>query len=286
MPPNVSSGQSFTPSTTVEEDTGAFNNDSELYGGSQFDGQPREPTPVAVANRTILTQVDCARLANDRPPHARRRVVKQKAGISVTRLKGCDIRGITAADTTRTILEQTIDDRLATMVDKMQTLPDSSRQNEIRSEINLISSFKQSLGEKLLDLQDANDVLTDNLKKRRIFKRGNAELRRDILALQNDRQEIALEQDDVQADFESRKVRLDFKMNLSANMSDIEAAIQNGRMRAEQQGREDEGPDISMSMLLETVSRDVGSNGGVSLAKVKSFNSRMQNAANWLESGV
>nr|GFD56058.1 hypothetical protein [Tanacetum cinerariifolium] len=92
-------------------------------------------------------------------------------------------RGITVADTTRTLLEEAIDHRLSRMLEKMQTSSDSTRRKEMRSEVNLMLSFKESLSEKLLDLQDANDVLTTNLKKMRIFKRENAELRKDILAL-------------------------------------------------------------------------------------------------------
>lgn len=198
-------------------------------------------------------------------------------------MKGYGVRGITVADTTRTILEEAIDHRLNRMLEKAQILSDPARRKEMRSEVNLALSFKESLNEKLLDLQDANDVLTTNLKKRRIFKRDNAELRKDILALQNGRQDIALEHDDVQSEFDSEKARVESKNTLSMNMFDIETAIQNGRTKARQEGREDEGPDIPLSMLLEMVGRNVGSTGGGLLANVKSFNSTLERAAGWLE---
>lgn len=246
------------------------------------DEQAREPTPRPIAKRTLSKQVQSTKPPNDKP-RKRQKSLGPKLAISVMRMKGHGVRGITMADTTRTILEEAIDHRLSRMLEKMQTSSDSARRKEMRSEVNLALSFKESLNEKLLDLQDANDVLTTNLKKMRIFKRVNAELRKDILALQNSRQEIALEHDDVQAKFEGEKVRVESRNTLSTNMFDIETAIQDGRKRAKQERREGEGPNIPLSMLLETVSRDVGSIGGGLLANMKSFNSTLERAAGWLE---
>ncbi|KAJ4413244.1 hypothetical protein N0V91_000218 [Didymella pomorum] len=266
----------------VEEEVEAYD-ESEAYEEQLEPDEPvRGPTPRPTAKRTS-NQDQRAKPSSDKPPRIRQKALGSKLSISVMRMKGYGVRGITVADTTRTILEETIDHRLSRMLEKMQTASDSSTRKELRSEVNLALSFKESLNEKLLDLQDANDVLTTNLKKLRVFKRDNAELRKDILALQNSRQEIALEHDDVQADYEGEKARVESKSTLSSNMFDIEAAIQNGRKRARQEGREEEGPDMPLSMLLETLSRDVGSIGGGLLANVKSFNSTLERAAGWLE---
>jgi hypothetical protein len=199
------------------------------------------------------------------------------------RIKGSTVRGITVADTTRTILEETIGHRLTRMAEKMQTSKDSARRKELRSEINMSLSFQESLNEKLLDLQDANDVLSTNFKKMKLFRRDNAELRKDILSLQNSRQEIALEHDDVQAEYDAEKAKVDARNKLSEDMFEIEAAVQVGRRKAQEEGREDEGPEIPLSMLLGMVGRDVGSFGGGLLANVKSFNSTLERAAGWLE---
>jgi hypothetical protein len=180
-------------------------------------------------------------------------------------------------------LEEAIDGRLTKMIEKMQTTQDSARRKELRSDINTSLSFKESLNEKLMDLQDANDVLTTNLKKMKLFKRDNAGLRKEILALQNNRQEVALEHDDVQADFEAEKARVEERNTLSANIFDIEAAIQNGRKKARKEGRENEGPELPLSMLLEMVGRDIGSFGGGLLTRVKGFNGALERAAGWLE---
>jgi len=217
------------------------------------------------------------------PPRKRQKFLGPKHAISVMRIKGSAVRGITVADTTRTVLEETINHRLNRMAESLQTSQDSDRRKELRSEINLSLSFKESLNEKLLDLQDANDVLSANFKKIKLFKRDNTELRKEILGLQNSRQEIAIEHDYVQAHFDAEKAKVDARNTLSDNMFDIEAAIKNGREQARKQGRENEGPEIPLSMLLETVGKDVGSRGGGLLANVKSFNGLLEKAAGWLE---
>ncbi|KAJ4373941.1 hypothetical protein N0V83_002680 [Neocucurbitaria cava] len=241
------------------------------------------PTPRPDARRQSPKKAKHAEPSLEKSQRKRQKVSGPKHAISVMRIKGSTVRGITVADTTRTILEETIDHRLNRIAEKMQTSSDSAQRKDMRSEINLSLSFKESLNEKLLDLQDANDVLSINFKKLKLFKGDNAELRKEILTLQNNRQEIALEHDDIQAEFEAEKARVEERNMLSANMFDIEAAIHNGREKARKEGREDEGPEIQLSMLLETVGRGVGSSGGGLLGNVKGFNGLLERAAGWLE---
>lgn len=267
-----------TRESPVSDDESEFNEED-----TEPDQEAQEPSPVLAKKRTSPKQAQRSKPPSDKPPRKRQKSLGPKLAISVLRMKGYGVRGITMADTTRTILEEAIDHRLSRMLEKMQTSQDSSHRKELRSEVNLVLSFKESLSEKLLDLQDANDVLTTNLKKQKIFKRENVELRKDILALQNSRQEIALEHDDVQAAFEAEKAKVEARNTLSANMFEIEAAIENGRKKARQEKREHEGPDMPLSMLLETVGRGVGSLGSGLLTNVKSFNGALERAAGWLE---
>lgn len=245
-----------------------------------------EPTPVSATKRPSPKRKQPPKPSTEHAPRKRHKFLGPKHAISVMRIKGSTVRGITAADTTRTILGETIDHRLTRMAEKMQTSKDSARRKELRSEINLSLSFQESLNEKLLDLQDANDILSTNFKKMKLFKRDNAELRKDILALQNSRQEIALEHDNVQAEYDAEKAVVDARNKLSEDMFDIGAAIQNGRRKARKEGRENEGPEIPLSMLLGMVGRDVGSVGGGLLANVKSLNNALERAAGWLEGRV
>jgi hypothetical protein len=221
--------------------------------------------------------------SNGDPPRKRQKFGGPKHPISVMRIKGSTVRGVTVADTTRTILEQTIDHRVGRMVEKLQRAQDSSRRKQIRNEVNLVLAFKESLNEKLLDLQDANDTLSAGFQKRKLFKSKNIGRRKKILALQNSRQEIALELDDEQAEFDADKEKKEAETKLSTNMFEIQAAIQSGRERARQLGREDEGPNVPLSMFLETVGRSVGSVGGGLLIGMREFNNGLERAAGWLE---
>jgi hypothetical protein len=242
-----------------------------------------EPTARPIPKRPSPKKTQRAKPSTEKPPRKRQRFLGPKHAISVMRIKGSAVRGITVADTTRTILEETIDHRLSRMVEKLQSSRDSDRRKELRSGINLSLSFKESLNEKLLDLQDANDVLSTNFKKTKLFRRDNVGLRKEILGLQNSRQEIAIEQDDVQTEYDAEKAKVDARNTLSDNMFEIEAAIKSGRDKARREGREDEGPEIPLRMLLETVGKDVGSLGGGLLANVKGFNRVLERAAGWLE---
>jgi hypothetical protein len=256
--------------------------ESEEYEEPEPEDEPTPPSRT-VAQRPSPKRAQHIKPSSEKPPRKRHRFLGPKHTISVMRIKGSTVRGITVADTTRTILEETIDHSLNRMAEKLQASQDSTRRKELRGMLNMSLSFKESLNEKLLDLQDANDVLSTNFKKMKLFKRDNAELRKDILRLQNNRQDIALEQDDVQAHYDSEKARVDARNKLSEDMFSIEAAIQNGRKKARTEGREDEGPQIPLSMMLGMVGQDVGSSGGGLLSNVKIFNGALERAAGWLE---
>ncbi|KAH5045503.1 hypothetical protein HBI75_013270 [Parastagonospora nodorum] len=246
--------------------------------------ESEEPEPIPrITKRQSPKGAQHVKPSTEKPPRKRHRFLGPKHAISVMRIKGSSVRGITVADTTRTILEENIDHRLNRMAEKLQTSTDSARRKELRGELNMSLSFKESLNEKLLDLQDANDVLSTNFKKMKLFRRDNAELRKDILAFQNNRQQIALEHDDVQARYDAEKAKADARNKLSEDMFSIEAAIQNGRKKARKEGRENEGPEVPLSMLLGMVGDNVGSSGGGLLGNVKFFNGALERAAGWLE---
>lgn len=244
---------------------------------------PLEEEMEPVPGRSAPEQVPRVKPSTEKPPRKRQKLVGPTHTISVMRIKGSTVRGVTAADITRSILEDSIDHRLKRMAEKLQSLQDSDSRKELRSQINMSITFKESLNEKLMDLQDANDVLSTNFQKMKLLRRANADLRKEMLGLQNNRQEIAMEQDDIQTQYHAEKARADAQNMLSGNMFAIEAAIKNGRAKARKEGRENEGPDMPLSMLLDGVAKDVGSRGGGLLANVKGFNGLLERAASWLE---
>lgn len=223
------------------------------------------------------------RRAKSQNPHKKQRLSGPKQAISVMRIKGSTVRGVTVADTTRTMIEESIDHQVQRMAAKMETAEDPSRRKKLRSHINLALRFKESLVEKLMDLQDANDTLSAGFKKRKLLRKGNVERRKEMLAMQNSRHEVAVEMDDELAVYEAEKKKAEAKNKVSANMFDIEAAMESGRERARREGRENEGPERPLSMVLETVGRQVSSVGGGLLATIRHFNDGLERAADWLE---
>lgn len=259
--------------------------ESDAYEEPEPEEEPL-PTPPRATKRQSPKRPQHIKPSSEKPPRKCHRFLGTKHAISVMRIKGSTVRGITVADTTRTILEETIDYRLNRMAEKMQTSQDSARRKELRGELNMSLSFKESLNEKLLDLQDANDVLSTNFKKMKLFKRDNAQLRKEILAIQNNRQDVALEHDDVQAQYDAEKAMAEARNKLSEDMFSIEAAILQGRKKARKEGRDNEGPEIPLSMFVGMVGENVGSSGGGLLSNVKFFNSALERAAGWLEGRV
>ncbi|KAH6878013.1 hypothetical protein BKA58DRAFT_331696 [Alternaria rosae] len=270
-----------TPRNQDALEISSADEESDVY--EEPEPEEAELTPRPRTRKPSPKQTQRAESTTEKPPRKRQKFLGPKHTISVMRIKGSAVRGITVADTTRTILEETIDHRLSRMTEKLQASQDSIRRKEFRSEINLSLSFKESLNEKLLDLQDANDLLSTNFKKIKLFKRDNAELRRQILSLQDSRQEITIEMDDVQARYNAEKAEVDARNTLSDDMFEIEAAIKNGRKKARKEGRENEGPDIPLPMLLKSVGNDVTSQSGGLLANVKGFNGFLERAAGFLE---
>jgi hypothetical protein len=281
--PAHSTKQSPKPSGRQREVVTLSEEVSDVYEEESEPEETQQSRPKQAAKSPQPNSAQKTKPTSEKPPRKRQKFLGPKLSIAVMRMKGYGVRGVTVADTTRTLIEEALDGRLTKMMEKMQSMQDSARRKELRGDMNMSLSFKESLNEKLMDLQDANDVLTTNVKKVKLFKRDNAALRKEILGLQNHRQEVALEHDDVQADFEAEKARVEARNTLSANMFDIEAAIQNGRKKARKEGREDEGPELPLSMLLETVGRDVGSFGGGLLSRVRGFNGALERAAGWLE---
>jgi hypothetical protein len=243
-----------------------------------------EPTPRPdLKAKHSQTHVSLKQKQRRRPYRKRQRLGGSIQLIQVMRLKGSKVKGYTVADTTRTAMEEYIDERVALLSVRFQGTQDLARRKQIKTRINLQLSFKEALSERMLDLQDVNDSLTSRAHKLKLFKRRNAELRKEILAMQNSRHEIAFEYDNVLAEFEAEKEMFESRNRLSTAVFDIQAAIRRGKEKQEELQRTEDGPEIPISMFLETVGRSVGSVGGGLLDEVTSFNGALERAAGFLE---
>ncbi|KAF2022360.1 hypothetical protein BU24DRAFT_447149 [Aaosphaeria arxii CBS 175.79] len=232
----------------------------------------RQPKPVEQGKRS----------ADSEPPKKR-----QKSGptqkITVMRLKGFGVKGLTVVDTTRTVVEDLINSRVAKISSKIERIKDAARQKEVRSQRNHVLAFREKLDDYFLDLQDANNSAIHNANKLKGFRRDKKQLQSEFMSIQKERSQLALKSDDITAEFQLEKMEFDNRTDLSSWMYDIQAAVQSGKDRARDQGREGDGPEIPLKMLLETVAHDVGSGSGL-LSSIQNFNGVLERSAGYLES--
>ncbi|PVH97907.1 hypothetical protein DM02DRAFT_596805 [Periconia macrospinosa] len=215
-------------------------------------------------------------------------------------------RGISVADTTHTLITQTTTAYISRLASKLSSLPPPSSstppttlattKKHLRTRINHTLAFTESLREKLLDLQDANDVLTSVSKSRRVLHAGNRALRRTFLEVQREREDVALLTDRAQDAFEGTKGKIERKKVLSEYLEGIEGAVRRGREEARRRGRDAEGADgeADVGAWVVRVGREVaggggggeggkGGGGGGLLERLKGFNEGLERAAMWLE---
>lgn len=211
---------------------------------------------------------------------------RQKRGpmqaIQVMRLKGFGVKGLTVVDTTRTVMEEWVTYRINRMTEKLATIQDPVRAKEVRQHRNVVLAYREKLDDILLDLQDANNSSIDNASKIQHLKRDNKRLLTEYLAIQRDRDQVALENDEITEAFKQEKKEVEDRHKLSASLYDIQAAIQAGMDKARKEGREDEGPEIPIKMLLDNVAKDVRSSSGL-LSRVRNFNGVLDRTAGILE---
>jgi hypothetical protein len=221
-----------------------------------------------------------AKQINDEPPAKRQKRGPTRA-ISVMRLKGFGVGGITVVDSTRTSMEDWINAKIAKLREKLARNNGPERA-QLKSKANVALAYREALDDVLLDLQDANNSALDNPKRLRKYKSELASRRREYLTIQRERDEVALENDEVTEAFVREKKDIEARHQLNASLYDIQAAIRNGKEKARTEGREGEGPEIPLKVLLDDVARDVGSNDGL-LARVRNFNGVLDRAAGILE---
>ncbi|KAF2110393.1 hypothetical protein BDV96DRAFT_583931 [Lophiotrema nucula] len=220
---------------------------------------------------------------SDEPPKKKQRREKGPSEtISIMRLKGFAVKGLTVVDTTRTIVSKLLDQRLQRFVDQKNNARSSSQAKEAKRSINHVLAYRDNFEERILELQDANGSLNLLHSKDKQYKREARVLREEYLNVQKQRDELALETDDILYGFEQDKTTFNERQELSANMYEIQAAIREGKEKARAEGRENEGPEMPLKMLLDDVSKNAGRDGGM-LQSVKNFNGVLQRAAGWLE---
>jgi hypothetical protein len=222
---------------------------------------------------------------DDEPPKKRHKRGPTLA-VEVMRLKGFGLKGYTVVDITRKAAQEWITGRVRRMTEKISAVADKDKAHAkaIHQQRNLVVAYSEKLDDIFLDLQDANNSGLDNTGRLKQLRKQGKQLMGEYVQTQRERDQIALQNDDITEAFLREKRQAEARQDLSESMYNIQAAIRNGKDRAQAEGRENEGPEVSISMLLDNVARDVG-RGGL-LANVSSFNGALEKAAGLLEGRV
>lgn len=230
------------------------------------------------AHRQLIARKDSV----DKPPKKRQKRGPTQA-VQVMRLEGSGTRELTVVDTTRQILEQWTAQKIEKMTNKLGRLTgaDAAHARRLRQQRNVVLAYKDEIEDVLLGLQDANDTGSHRAVQYKRAYRENKQLRDEVCELEKERQKIALENDEATEAFLRKKEELVTRDKLNNSLYDIESAIRNGKEKARREGRENEGPELSLKMMLEDVGMNFGSRG--LLSRIKGFNGFLGKAAGIFE---
>ncbi|KAF2501862.1 hypothetical protein BU16DRAFT_211027 [Lophium mytilinum] len=195
------------------------------------------------------------------------------------------IPGVSCGDVLAQITEELLDSRILDLNEKALDIPDSQRNERatLKRKRGAIQNFNSALSDQLLSLREALDTGSALRSRQKDAGKEKIKLRGDFLEIRRQREELALKMDEARAVHADRVRRMKEMNEVNTAMSDIDMAIQRGRERAKKEGREGEGPDMPIDMLLDKVAVDVRSHGGGLFDRVKGFNGRMERIAMVLE---
>ncbi|KAF2815227.1 uncharacterized protein BDZ99DRAFT_377496 [Mytilinidion resinicola] len=195
------------------------------------------------------------------------------------------IPGVSCGDVLAQITEEILDARILDLNEKALDLPDSQRKERatLKRKRGAIQNFNSALSDQLLNLREALDTGSALRSRQKDAAKEKIKLRGEFLEIRKQREELALKMDEARAVHADRVRRMKEMNEVNTAMTDIEMAIQRGRERARKEGRNGEGPDMPIDMLLDKVAADVRSHGGGMFDRVKGFNGRMERIAMVLE---
>ncbi|KAF2201501.1 hypothetical protein GQ43DRAFT_463126 [Delitschia confertaspora ATCC 74209] len=182
--------------------------------------------------------------------------------------------------------KEMLDAETAKLHEAASQIEDRDQRRREASKVGVAQLFQANLADLFLDLASAGNnmaILTGRIKTARKEK---IIMRKEYMEICKQKDDLALQMDELREEYhESVDARL-ASNKLSDSIYAIEAAILGGREKAKTEGREDEGPEIPLAILLQNVAKDVGSKDGGLFAEVTNFNGMLEKAAAILEGRV
>jgi hypothetical protein len=146
---------------------------------------------------------------------------------------------------------------------------------------NALRAFRDNLDDSLFDLTITHNsayILAMRVRKAHKEKR---RLREELIAKRREREDVELRIDAIRGRKQEKMEKEMRVHDLVQGLEDIELAVHRGREKARREGREDEGPEMSLEMVAGDVFEMIG-NGGI-LRRVRDWNGILEDAARRIE---
>lgn len=155
-----------------------------------------------------------------------------------------------------------------------QARPDNVSKRVRKRQIGAMEYFRHVLDDMLLDLRIAysgNHVLG---KVVRGINKRKRQLREELMGRRREREEIEVEIDRVRARHREMAEKGDREFELAQSLRDIEGAVKRGREKAVEEGRNSEGPELGIEILVGGARESLGL-----LGRVREWNGVLEESA-------
>ncbi|KAI0170388.1 hypothetical protein BJ166DRAFT_494286 [Pestalotiopsis sp. NC0098] len=193
--------------------------------------------------------------------------------------------GVNVIDVLAQICEDVIDKNLTILHEAANNTDDAATRKEYRTKLRALEAFGQELGTRLLEHTIALDSLHALKKRIRSIQKEKLTLRNDIIRIRAEKEQVALKIDAVRVRHERESKRSLDQLRLSANMHDIELAIENGRQAPDLGPREQKTAELAnLELTVSRIAGQVATESGVGTLKlIQDFNVFLERAAAALE---
>ncbi|KAI4597094.1 hypothetical protein KJ359_004605 [Pestalotiopsis sp. 9143b] len=193
--------------------------------------------------------------------------------------------GVNVIDVLAQICEDVIDKNLTILHEAANNTDDAATRKEYRTKLRALEAFGQELGTRLLEHTIALDSLHALKKRIRSIQKEKLALRNDIIRIRAEKEQVALKIDAVRVRHEKESKRSLDQLSLSANMHDIELAIENGRQAPDLGPKEQKTAELAnLELTISRIAGQVATESGVGTLKlIQDFNVFLERAAAALE---
>jgi len=193
------------------------------------------------------------------------------------------VKGVNPAEVLNQFFKEMLDSELDTIRESVSENSQPEQRRRARHQISMLKHFQSNLSDLFLDLSSASNNHSVLSRRVKAARKEKLLMRKEYMENQARQNELLLQLDELREEHHHNVQVGQAQKSLNESMYAVQAAIEAGRKKAIAEGREDEGPEIPLEMLMQDVAEQVGSENGGLLAGVQEFNGVLEKAADFLE---